>query len=107
MSNGLSIAYRNLESSDAIEDHVRRRFSDLDKLEAKIESCHVVIEAGQRQTSGREFTVRLKIAVPGPDIEVERTVGRSEPAKDLNLAIHEAFEAARRIIVERKPKRGV
>lgn len=84
MSNGLSIAYRNLESSDAIEDHVRRRFSDLDKLEAKIESCHVVIEAGQRQTSGREFTVRLKIAVPG---RISRSNVRSAAASRPRISI--------------------
>lgn len=106
-STGLSIAYRNLDSSPTIEEHVGRRFASLQELEARIESCHVVIEASpRRQSSGREFSVRLKLVVPGPDIEVERRIGRSDPASDLNLAIHEAFDAARRMILERKAKRS-
>lgn len=103
---GLSIAYRNLESSPAVEEHVARRFADLEKLGFRIENCQVVIEAGQRRNSGREFAVRLKLGVPGPDIEVERKIGRSDPAADVNLAIHEAFDTARRMILERKSRRS-
>ncbi|WP_084496581.1 HPF/RaiA family ribosome-associated protein [Aquamicrobium defluvii] len=101
----LTIAYRNLDSSPAIEEQVAERFADLEKLGAHIESCDAVIEASdRRQVSGREFTVRLKIGVPGPDIEVERRIGRSEPAPDVNQAIREAFDVARRAILERKPR---
>ncbi len=102
----LKIAYRNLDSSPAIEEQVRRRLAELEKLESRIEGCDVVIEAGERRrSSGREFAVRLKLVVPGPDIDVERRVGQSDPAADVGLAIHEAFDAARRIIVERKSRR--
>jgi ribosome-associated translation inhibitor RaiA len=102
---GLTIAYRNLDSSPAIEEQVASRFADLEKLGARIESCDVVIEASdRRQVSGREFTVRMKIAVPGPDIEVERRVGRSEPAADVAVAIRQAFDVARREILERKSR---
>lgn len=101
----LTIAYRNLDSSPAIEEQVAERFADLEKLGAHIESFDAVIEASdRRQVSGREFTVRLKIGVPGPDIEVERRVGRSEPAPDVNQAIREAFDVARRAILERKSR---
>ena len=105
-TTGLSIAYRNLDSSPAIEDEVRRRFAELEKIGARVESCQVVVEAGQWRSSGREFTVRLKVVVPGPDIEVEQRVGRSDPAADVKLAIHEAFDAARRMILERKSRRS-
>ncbi|WP_173933151.1 HPF/RaiA family ribosome-associated protein [Chelativorans sp. Marseille-P2723] len=104
---GLMIAYRNLDSSPAVEEQINERFADLEKLGARIESCDVVIEAGdRRKVSGREFTVRLKIAVPGPDIDVERRVDRGEPAADVNLAIREAFDVARREILERKSRQG-
>jgi ribosome-associated translation inhibitor RaiA len=101
----LTIAYRNLDSSPATEEQVAERFADLEKLVAHIESCDAVIEASdRRQVSGREFTVRLKIGVPGPDIEVERRIGRSEPAPDVNEAIREAFDVARRAILDRKSR---
>ena len=101
----LTIAYRNLDSSPAIEEQFAERFADLEKLGAHIESCDAVIEASdRRQVSGREFTVRLKIGVPGPDIEVERRIGRSEPAPDVNQVIREAFDVARRALLERKSR---
>ena len=48
----------------------------------------------------------FKVVVPGPDIEVERRIGRSDPAADVRLAIREAFDAARRMILERKSRHG-
>ena len=102
-----SIAYRNLDFSPALEEQVRRRFADLHKLESRMESCHVVIEAAdRRRSSGREFTVRLKLVVPGPDIDVERSIARSDAAADVGLAIHEVFDTARRLILERKSRRA-
>lgn len=105
--SGLTIAYRNLDSSPAIEQQVSERFADLEKLGARIESCDVVIEASdRRRVSAREFAVRLKIALPGPDIDVERRVGRSEPAADVSQAIREAFDVARREILERRSRQN-
>lgn len=99
MQTAPQISFRNIDPSDAVEDHVRRRIAELEEVYPRIISCEVVIEAPQkRKVSGREFTVRLKLGVPGRDIETSREVGRSGAAEDVNIAIHEAFDAARRIL---------
>ena len=99
MQTAPQISFRNIDPSEAVEDHIRRRIADLEEFYPRIISCEVVIEAPQkRKVSGREFTVHLKLGVPGNDIETSRDVGRSGAAEDMNLAIHEAFDAARRIL---------
>ncbi len=97
------IAFRNIEPSAAIEDHVRRRIGELEKIFPRIIGCEVVIEAPQRKKpGGRTFKVHLKVEVPGPDIDVTRSVDYGEASENVALAVHEAFDAAGRLLLERK-----
>ncbi|WP_193176691.1 HPF/RaiA family ribosome-associated protein [Oricola nitratireducens] len=107
MQRPASITFRNMDKSAVLETHVHKRIGELEKAHPHIVGCDVVIEAPQKKkVTGTEFAVRLTISVPGPDIHVERHVGRSGAAEDANLAIHEAFDAARRILKEQKRKMG-
>lgn len=103
MQSPLAISFRNLEPSEAIEEHVRRRFAELEKLHSRIVDGEVVIEAPQKQKmTGRTFKVHVRIGIPGPDINATRQVGQSGAADDITLAINQAFEAAGRQLIERK-----
>jgi ribosomal subunit interface protein len=102
-----NITYRNIDASPAIEDHVRRRIEELEKLFDRIVGCDVVVEAPQKKKrSGRVFNVHLTVHVPGPDISASSTVAHGEAAEDVNLAIHQAFDAAARQLVEYKRQRS-
>lgn len=101
------ITFRNMDRSEPIEAHVRARIRELEKYHPRITSCDVVIEAPRKQQkTGTEYMIRLNIQVPGPDVHVARSLGRSEAAADLNLAIHRAFDAARRTLKEQVRKMG-
>jgi len=103
MQAPLNVTFRNLDPSEAVESHVRRRFADLGKLHPRIVDGDVVIEAPQkRQVTGRPFKVHVRIGIPGPDINVTRESGDGDAARDVNLAINDAFETAGRLLVERK-----
>ncbi len=105
MQNALTITFRHLDPSEAIETLVRQRFDDLEKLFPRIVSCGVVIEAPQkRKVSGREFKVHLKISIPGPDINVTSEGRDGVASENVNLAIHDAFDIAGRLLIERKQK---
>ncbi len=102
-----SITYRNMTPSPAIDGHIHRRIEEMEKAHPRIVGCQVVIDAPQKKhVKGRDFEVRLTLMVPGPDIHVSRCVGRSGAAEDVNLAIHEAFDAARRLLKEQKREMG-
>ncbi len=98
------ITFRNLEPSTAIEDHVNRRIAELEKRFDRIVGCDVVIEAEKKKVSGRSFKVRVTVHVPGTEIEATRELGQSSAGDDVNLAVHQAFDAAARQLVERKEK---
>lgn len=103
MQTPLTVTFRNLEPSETIEGHVRRRFADLGRLHPRIVDGDVTIEAPQkRKVTGRAFKVHVRIGIPGPDINVTRESGQGNAAEDVNLAINDAFETAGRLLVERK-----
>ena len=103
MQSPLTITFRNLAPSEAVEEHVRRRFADLEKVYPRIVGGEVVVEAPQkRKVTGRAFKVHVRVEVPGPDINVTRQIGQSGAAEDVSLAINEAFETTGRLLLERK-----
>lgn len=103
MQSPPKITYLNMTPSNAIDDHVNRRLEELEKYHPRIVGCDVVIAAPQKlKRNARDFEVRLTIRVPGPDIYVAQHVGRSGAVEDVNLAIHKAFDSARRTLKEQK-----
>lgn len=103
MQSAPKITFHGIDPSDALEELIHRRCAQLDKRWQRILSCEIVIEAPQkRQRHGRVFEVHLTVSVPGPDIVVSREVGQSTALEDVHLAIHEVFDTAERLTVERK-----
>jgi ribosome-associated translation inhibitor RaiA/cold shock CspA family protein len=97
MSIPLTITFRDLEPSAAVEDFVRGWGSKLETVYDRIERCHVTIERPhQHHHQGQRYHVRVTVAVPGPDIEVSRDHALDRAHEDLYVAIRDAFRAARR-----------
>lgn len=97
MSFPLTISFRDLEPSPAIEDYIRSWAAKLETAYDRIERCQVVIERPhQHHHQGQRFHVRITLAVPGPDIEVSRDHSLDGGHEDLHVAVRDAFLAARR-----------
>jgi ribosome-associated translation inhibitor RaiA/cold shock CspA family protein len=93
----LTITFRDLKSSPAIEDFVRRWASRLETVYHRVERCQVVIERPHKHhRHGQRYHVRVTLAVPGPDVEVSRDHSLDGAHEDLHVAIRDAFRAARR-----------
>ncbi len=111
----VQITFRNIPSTEEIEEEIRSRAQTLEGFYSPITSCRVLVEAPARHhQKGYPFHIRLDLTVPDGEIVVnraptlypgERDIGdergrkkmetRSE-RKHLKVAIHEAFDAARR-----------
>ena len=105
VNSPLVTSFRNISHSDAIEQHVVQRFEELKKYHPRIVGCDAVIGAPcKRQVSGREFEVHLTVKIPGPDVHIHESIGRSTAEEDVNLAVHRAFDAARRVLKKQKQK---
>lgn len=95
------IAYENLEPTPATERHVLRGLERLHRLAPKLVRVRVTLaRRGARRETGDLFTVSLEITGPGQDVYVSRTPPLHTENTDLLTAIGEAFDTARRRIVE-------
>jgi cold shock CspA family protein len=93
------IAFHNLPPSAAVEEKVRTLAESLEDHGARIMSCRVVIDQPHRHhRDGNLYNVRIDLKVPGAELVVKREPGDHAELKDLDAAIHEAFEEARRRI---------
>ena len=92
MQARLQITTRGIEHSEALEAHIRDKADKLDEFFDRIMSCRVVVEMPHKHHhQGKQFNVRLDIALPGNEIVVNR-----DHAEDVYVALRDAFDAAQR-----------
>jgi ribosomal subunit interface protein len=97
----LQITVRNVDLSDAIREDLRMRAEKLDTFYDQIMRCRVVVEVPHHHhREGTLYNVRIDMTVPGAELVVKR-----EPNEDLDVALRDAFDAARRQLEEFARKR--
>ena len=88
----LQITFRDLAHSEALEARIRQYASKLEHAARDIHSCRVTVEELDRhKQSGRQFMIRLDIRARDHEIAVNR-----QHDEDVYVALHEAFDAAKR-----------
>jgi ribosome-associated translation inhibitor RaiA len=101
MSFTLQIAFRNMDASASAEALVRQRAEELEHLLDRISACRVVLDCVHRQNQmGRLYHVHIDLTLPGGKIVVNHDNGSNHAHDDLQLAIRDSFEAARRQLAE-------
>lgn len=89
----IQITFRNIPHPDAIDTYVRDRAAKLETFSARITGCNVAIEAPHRhQHSGRQFRVRIDLAVPGGEVVVSHAPDENPSNEDMYAAIDQAFD---------------
>lgn len=102
MSLPLQITVRDISLSEAAEADIRAKAANLHTYYDGIMRCRVVVGASVRHHRKGPFTVRIDLSVPGAELVVHRQVD-----EDLDVAIRDAFDAARRRLEDYvRPQRG-
>jgi cold shock CspA family protein/ribosome-associated translation inhibitor RaiA len=97
MQEPLRIAFRDMEAPIGVEEEIRERAADLERFYDRITSCSVVVEAHHHHHhQGRLYHIRIILVVPEREIVVRREPTEHHAHEDLRVAIHDAFDAARR-----------
>lgn len=97
MQHPLRIAFRNMEPSEALEQRIRTRVTEMEHLCDRITSCDVVVELDHKHPrQGKLFHVRVDLALPGRTIVVRREPADNHTHEDAHVAVRDAFDAARR-----------
>lgn len=92
MQKPIQITERGLTLPEEAREKIRQRAEALEKFDDRLTSCHVVCEAPHRhQNSGSKIKISVALSTPGKTLAVNR-----QESEDLNAAIRDAFDAARR-----------
>lgn len=111
MTRPVHITFRNMGVSPALEQEIRSRAAWLETFHPGIVGCRVLLEVPHRHRQrGRPLHVRIELSLPSEDVIVNHeptldAIARPRPRKseeldgrhkDALVALHEAFDVARR-----------
>jgi cold shock CspA family protein len=99
------IAFRHVEPSEAVQQQIVDEIDRLDALDESLITCRVMVELGDRRhQTGNQYHVRIDLTRPGAEIVVDRRPPEHRAHEELAQAIGEAFEAARKRLLEDKER---
>lgn len=101
MQTPAQIAFHGFEPSEALKLLIDHRLVQLEKVHPRITTARVVVELPHRHHhTGNVWHVKLMVDVPGAEIVVNRETEKGERHKDPGPAIRDAFDAARRQLLD-------
>ncbi|MBI2317839.1 MAG: ribosome-associated translation inhibitor RaiA [Betaproteobacteria bacterium] len=96
MQTALQITVRDMDHSDALDQHIRDKVAKIERIYPRLMGCRVVAEHQDRhKQQGKHFAVRVDLTLPGKEIVVTR-----QHAEDPYVALRDAFDAAKRQVEE-------
>lgn len=102
MNVPLEISYRHVDKTEALESLIREKVEKLEDVCDHISSCRIAIEKPhENPSSGTPYRVRIDLRVPpGHELAVDKSPGQGTQYQPLENLIREAFDAARRQLIE-------
>lgn len=106
MQNTVQITFRGMDASEAVQARVREAVAKLEQVQPRLTGCHVVVEAKHRHHhQGQIFHVSIDLTAPGFELAVNRDAEKDHAHEDVYVAVRDAFDAARRKLVEHPQRR--
>lgn len=118
MTMPVYVTFRDLAANDGLETLIRERADSLGTTYGRVQSCRVLVEVPHRRhRTGNRYQVRIELSVPGETIVVShhpsldagvKLIGEAATkaaeldaeARDAAIVIREAFDIARRRLIE-------
>ncbi len=96
MRTPLQINFHGMDTSPALETLIRDKTAKLEQFHPNVTGCRVVIDKPHHhKQQGEHFIVSIDVSVPGSNI-----VATHAHHEDVNVALRDAFFAARRQLEE-------
>jgi cold shock CspA family protein len=97
----IQITIHGLSLSEGRKERIRQKAEKLGHYDPRLTSCRVTCEQSHRhKRNGNEYNVRIELGVPGSTLVITR-----EPRGDFDVALRDAFDAARRQLEDAVRKR--
>jgi ribosome-associated translation inhibitor RaiA len=106
MTATLQITFRSMDPSPAVEDCIREAAAKLETIEPRLTRCHATVETRHRRHhKGSLFHVGIDLTVPGAEIAISRDPEMDHGHEDVYVAVHHAFDAAKRRLMAQPRRR--
>jgi hypothetical protein len=93
----ITLMFRRLDRSSALEDRARRLAARLERYNARITQCHMTLEGPDTRSDTRTpYLVTIDLIVPGAQIHADSLHVDGAGHTDIYLALRDAFINAKR-----------
>jgi Sigma 54 modulation protein / S30EA ribosomal protein len=99
MSSTLTLTFRHIERSGALEARAREFGERLRRSHDRISHCHITV-LGEAQDGGLGVVVKIHVSVPGAQIHADGVAPDGAQHQDVFLALRDAYESARRQLMD-------
>lgn len=91
------ISFHHMEGSEALRTDIEEHVEKLRRFDQNIVKCVVVMEpAEHHHHKGNRFMVRIRVTLPGGELDVGHAPSGDRSHEDAYVAIRDAFKAMRR-----------
>lgn len=95
------VASRNVELTEPQKEQIRAGIRELERVFDRLTSCRIMVDQpDQRHRTGNLYHVRIDLTMAGSEIVVSRSPTGQRGHENLRQALGEAFDRARRALVE-------
>ena len=102
MSSRLTLTFRHLPRSGALEASARDVGNRLQRLNDGMTACHIMFEGAPEAAGGVPFRVKIHVSVPGAQIHAESAQQREEGQTNPHSPLRSAYENAKRQLAKLK-----
>lgn len=106
MSARVTLTFRYLPRSAALEASAREMGDRLRRLNDDITACHIVLEGSPQEPVGAPFRVKIHLSVPGAQIHAESAQPSSGGQTATHGPLRSAYENAKRQLAKLKQLYG-
>jgi len=107
MKSPVIVSFRRLAPSAGVASRARELGQRLQQLESQITACHITIQSeinGPANESG--YTVHVHLSLPSAVVHADSMQHLGVAQRDVYVALHDAFEDARRQLDRLRLGRG-
>ena len=106
MSSRLTLTFRHLPRSGALEASARDVGNRLQRLNDGMTACHIMFEGAPEAAGGVPFRVKIHVSVPGAQIHAESVRQPEEGQTAPYSPLRSAYENAKRQLAKFKQSYG-
>jgi len=99
MSSTLTLTFRHIERSGALEARAREFGERLRRSHDRISHCHITV-LGESGDGGFAIGVKIHVSVPGAQIHADGVAPDGAQPQDVFIALRDAYESARRQLLD-------